>query len=50
MGRKGMVYSMYKDVVALIEAYDTIIIQRHSRPDGDAMGSQIGLKHLITEN
>ena len=41
---------MYKDVVALIEAYDTIIIHRHSRPDGDAMGSQIGLKHLITEN
>lgn len=45
-----MVYSMYRDVVALIEAYDTIIIHRHSRPDGDAMGSQIGLKHLITEN
>ena len=41
---------MYKDVLALIEAYDTIIIHRHSRPDGDAMGSQIGLKHLITEN
>ena len=41
---------MYKDVVALIEAYDTIIIHRHSRPDGDAMGSQIGLKNLILEN
>ena len=41
---------MYKDVLALIEAYDTIIIHRHSRPDGDAMGSQIGLKHLITAN
>jgi len=41
---------MYKDILALIEAYDTIIIHRHSRPDGDAMGSQIGLKHLILEN
>ena len=41
---------MFKDVLALIEAYDTIIIHRHSRPDGDAMGSQIGLKHLILEN
>ena len=41
---------MFKDVLALIEAYDTIIIHRHSRPDGDAMGSQIGLKHLIVEN
>ena len=41
---------MYKDVVALIEAYDTIIIHRHSRPDGDAMGSQIGLKNLILAN
>ena len=41
---------MYKDIVALIEAYDTIIIHRHSRPDGDAMGSQIGLKHLILAN
>ena len=41
---------MYQNVVALIEAYDTIIIHRHSRPDGDAMGSQIGLKHLILAN
>lgn len=41
---------MYKDIVALIEAYDTIIIHRHSRPDGDAMGSQLGLKHLILAN
>ena len=26
------------------EEYDTIIIQRHERPDLDALGSQIGLK------
>ncbi len=33
-----------------IANYDTIIIHRHMRPDGDAMGSQLGLKHLILEN
>lgn len=41
---------MYKKIVACIEAYDTVMIHRHSRPDGDAMGSQIGLKHLILAN
>lgn len=30
-----------------IEAYETITIFRHVRPDGDAIGSQIGLKELI---
>ena len=33
-----------------VQAHDTIIIHRHSRPDGDAMGSQIGMKHILTEN
>lgn len=33
-----------------IEKYDTIIIHRHSRPDGDAMGSQLGLKEIIKTN
>jgi bifunctional oligoribonuclease and PAP phosphatase NrnA len=31
----------------MIKSYDTIIIHRHSRPDLDAIGSQIGLKLLI---
>ena len=26
-----------------IEEYQTIIIHRHNRPDGDAIGSQLGL-------
>lgn len=30
-----------------VEAYDKIIIHRHQRPDPDALGSQLGLKHLI---
>lgn len=41
---------MFEQVLQAIRAYDTIIIHRHSRPDGDAMGSQLGLKHLIREN
>ena len=41
---------MFESIIALIEAYDTIIIHRHTKPDGDAIGSQIGLKRLITDN
>lgn len=43
-------FSMYRQLLDLILEYDTIIIHRHSRPDGDALGSQIGLKHIIREN
>lgn len=32
-----------------IKEYDTIIIHRHKYPDPDAIGSQAGLGHLITE-
>jgi phosphoesterase RecJ-like protein len=41
---------MWKQVLTCIEEYNKIIIHRHSRPDGDAMGSQIGLKNIILEN
>ena len=41
---------MFEQILKCIETYDTIIIHRHKKPDGDAMGSQIGLKHLIKEN
>ena len=41
---------MFEQIISAIEAYDTIILHRHTRPDGDAMGSQLGLKHLILEN
>lgn len=33
-----------------IKKYDVIIIHRHSNPDGDAMGSQIGLKRVFQVN
>lgn len=41
---------MKRNIKALIKAikkYDTIIIHRHNRPDGDAIGSQLGLKYTI---
>ncbi len=41
---------MFQKALDLIKQYDTIIIHRHSNPDGDALGSQIGLKALICEN
>ncbi len=41
---------MFETVLDCIKNYDTIILHRHSRPDGHAMGSQIGMKHIILEN
>ncbi len=41
---------MFEAVLDCIKNYDTIIIHRHSRPDGDAMGSQIGMKNIILGN
>ena len=40
----------FEAILQEVQAHDTIIIHRHSRPDGDAMGSQIGMKHILTEN
>ena len=41
---------MFEQIIQAIRAYDTVIIHRHNRPDGDAMGSQLGLKNIIKEN
>ena len=41
---------MFEKVLEAIAKHDTIILHRHSTPDGDALGSQIGLKHIILEN
>lgn len=40
---------MFEPIIELIQKYDTIIIHRHTNPDGDALGSQIGLKHIIKD-
>ena len=41
---------MFESVLTEIKTHNTIIIHRHQFPDGDAIGSQVGLKHLILEN
>ena len=40
----------FEAILSEIQAHGTIIIHRHSRPDGDAMGSQIGMKQILKEN
>lgn len=37
-----------KKIIKKFKEYNTIIIHRHSRPDGDAIGSQIGLKEALS--
>ncbi|MCA0982490.1 bifunctional oligoribonuclease/PAP phosphatase NrnA [Halobacillus yeomjeoni] len=39
-----------KEIVKLIEEFNTIIIHRHVRPDPDAYGSQGGLAEIIRSN
>lgn len=41
---------MFERIHALIKKYDRIIIHRHKNPDGDALGSQLGLYHIIKES
>ena len=41
---------MFQKLLNEIKAHQTIIIHRHKNPDGDALGSQIGLKCIIQEN
>ena len=41
---------MFEKILEAVKAYDTIIIHRHTSPDGDAMGSQIGLKNILKDN
>lgn len=41
---------MFEAILGLIQSHDTIILHRHNKPDGDAMGSQLGMKYLLKEN
>ncbi len=41
---------MFTDILNEIKQYNRIIIHRHSKPDGDALGSQVGLKHILKTN
>lgn len=41
---------MYQKLLKLIKKHKVIIIHRHTKPDGDAMGGQIGLKETLIHN
>ena len=41
---------MYREILQEILQYDKIIIHRHTNPDGDALGSQIGMRLILEEN
>lgn len=41
---------MYKKLLIEIKKHNKIIIHRHQKPDGDALGSQLGLKEIISYN
>lgn len=41
---------MFEDIIEDIKKYDRIIVHRHQNPDGDALGSQIGLKNILRDN
>lgn len=40
----------FASILETIQAYSTIIIHRHQKPDPDAIGSQVGLAELIRHN
>lgn len=40
---------MLTKIYQKIKEYSTIIIYRHARPDGDALGAQLGLKTLLKD-
>lgn len=41
---------MFEEILREIAAHDTVILHRHTNPDGDALGSQLGMMHLLREN
>ena len=41
---------MFEQILELIRSYPRIIIHRHKNPDGDALGSQMGLYTILKEN
>ncbi len=41
---------MFEHILTQIQKANTIIIHRHKNPDGDALGSQLGLKYILQDN
>ena len=41
---------MFEQLLELIRKAPRIIIHRHKNPDGDALGSQLGLRHILKDS
>ena len=41
---------MFEEIINAVKEHNVVILHRHSFPDGDAMGAQIGLCEIIREN
>ncbi|MBR2987840.1 MAG: bifunctional oligoribonuclease/PAP phosphatase NrnA [Clostridia bacterium] len=41
---------MFEAILTAIRAFPRIIIHRHQKPDGDAIGSQVGLSEILKAN
>lgn len=41
---------MFEEILSAIKSSNRIIIHRHKVPDGDALGSQLGLKRILRHN
>ncbi len=40
---------MFEAILDLVRSYPRVIIHRHKNPDGDALGCQLGLKHILKD-
>ncbi len=40
---------MFEAIYDLIQSHSRIILHRHKNPDGDALGCQLGLKHILKD-
>ena len=41
---------MFEQIIEMIRAHGRIILHRHKNPDGDALGSQVGLWHILRDS
>ena len=41
---------MFEQMIEMIRAHGRIILHRHKNPDGDALGSQVGLWHILRDS
>ena len=41
---------MFEQIIETIRAHGRIILHRHKNPDGDALGSQVGLWHILRDS